>query len=162
VYTLIVFIFTQEMRKILFWCVIAVVSLVGVCSASNLNRLTQDPQEVVETRDINGDPIRQGADNPGRNTVWIFRNSEITSFFQAKNQTIAFIQNLINWSLWLVWLVALVYIIYHWFLMVTAAGNDAQFKKWAKSLRTAVVAILGIWLSAFIVKFIFYLLDRFY
>ncbi len=149
------------MKKTILRVMIGVMSIVGVASA-NLWRLTQDPEDVVVTNDINGDPIRDGADNPGRWVVWIVRNWEITNFFQAKNQTIAFIQNLINRSLWLVWLVALVYIIYHGFLMVTAAGNDAQFKKWAKALRTAVISILWIGLSAYIVKFIFYLLDRFY
>jgi hypothetical protein len=59
----------------------------------------------------------------------LYNNGNITTFLQAQNDTIAFIQNLINWALGLVGLVALIYLLYNGFLMVTAAGDDGQFKK---------------------------------
>ena len=125
-----------------------------------LDRLTQDDQDVVVTNDI-VDPLRDGAHNPGARVEGMYYQWGITTFFQAQNQTLRFIQNIVNWALMFLWVVALVYLIYHGFLMVTAAGDDAQFKKWAKALRSAVIAIVWIALSAIIVNFIFYIVERF-
>jgi hypothetical protein len=45
--------------------------------------------------------------------------------------------------------------------MVTAAGDETKFKSGAKAVRSAVIAIVGIALSALIVNFIFYIVERF-
>lgn len=122
-----------------------------------MDRLTNNDQTVVQTNDI-VDPLRDGANNPGQWVEGLYYNGKIFSFMQAQNETLAFIQRMVNWSLSVVGLVALIYLLYHGFLMVTAAGDDAQFKKGAKAARTAVTAIIWIWLSALIVNFILYII----
>ncbi|MEI7557973.1 MAG: hypothetical protein WCJ45_03990 [bacterium] len=39
------------------------------------------------------------------------------------------IKNIVNYALGMVALVALIYLIYHGFLILTAAGDDTQYKK---------------------------------
>ena len=56
-------------------------------------------------------------------------------------------------------MVALVYLIYHGFIMLTAAGDDAQYKKGLKGIKFAAIAIVGIGLSRLIVSGIFRLID---
>lgn len=147
--------------KYILWLIVTVLGVTNMAWATNvLDRLTQDDQDVVVTNDI-VDPLRDGAHNPGARVEWMYYQWGITTFFQAQNQTLRFIQNIVNWALMFLWVVALVYLIYHGFLMVTAAGDDAQFKKWAKALRSAVIAIVWIALSAIIVNFIFYIVERF-
>ncbi|MEI6774905.1 MAG: hypothetical protein WCL18_09385 [bacterium] len=54
---------------------------------------------------------------------------KISSHQNAQNKTLDVIKNIINYALSMIALVALVYLIYHGFLMVTAAGEDTQYKK---------------------------------
>lgn len=147
--------------KYILWLIVTVLGVTNMAWATNiLDRLTQDDQDVVVTNDI-VDPLRDWAHNPGSRVDWMYYQWGITTFFQAQNQTLRFIQNLVNWALMFLWVVALVYLIYHGFLMITAAWDEAQFKKWAKALRSAIVAIVWIALSAIIVNFIFYIVGRF-
>lgn len=147
--------------KYILWILITVFGVVSMAWATNvLDRLTQDDQDVVVTNDII-DPLRDGAHNPGARVEWMYYEWGITSFFQAQNQTLRFIQNIVNWALTVLGVIALVYLLYHGFLMVTAAWDDAQFKKWAKALRSSVIAIVGIAFSAILVNFIIYIVERF-
>ncbi len=127
---------------------------------SYYDKLTQDDQSVVVTNDISGDPLRHGASNPNNGINGLYSRGTITNFLQAQNDTIAFIQNIINWALSIVGLVALIYLLYNGFLMVTAAGDDGQFKKWAKALRTSAIALIWLGVSAFIVNLILYLIAQ--
>lgn len=147
--------------KYIVWLIVTMLSVANIAWATNvLDRLTQDDQEVVVTNDII-DPLRNGANNPGSRVSGLYYQWNITTFFQAQNQTLRFIQNIVNWALMFMWVVALVYLIYHGFLMVTAAWDETQFKKWAKALRTAIIAIVWVALSALIVNFVFYIVGRF-
>lgn len=147
--------------KYILWLLVTVIWVSNMAWATNvLDRLTQDDQNVVVTNDI-VDPLRDGAHNPGSRVNWLYYQWGITTFFQAENQTLRFIQKIVNWALMFIGVVALVYLVYHGFLMVTAAGDEAQFKKWAKALRSAIIAIVWVGLSALIVNFIFYLVGRF-
>jgi Type IV secretion system pilin len=123
-------------------------------------KLTQDDQTIVKTSDIT-DPIRQGAYNPGQNIKGLYNQGEITTFQQAKGDTMAFIQRLVNWFLGIIGLVALVYLMYHGFQMLTAAGDETKFKSGSKAIRAATIALLGIGFSALIVNTIFYLISKF-
>lgn len=129
-------------------------------ASSYYDILTDNDQEAVVTNDITGDPLRQGASNPNGWINGLYSNGNITTFLQAQNDTVAFVQNLINWALGLVGLVALIYLLYNGFLMITAAGDDGQFKKWAKAARTAVIALIGLGVSALIVNLILYLIAQ--
>ena len=50
------------------------------------------------------------------------------------------------------------YLIYHGFLMVTATGDDTQYKKGIKGIKFAAIAIAGIGASWLIVSAIFRLI----
>ncbi len=126
--------------------------------------LNENDQQVLNTENI-GDPLRDGAYNivsPVTGTgelAWLTATEEkISSHEIAKNKTMKIIKNAINYALWMLTLIALVYLIYHGFLIVTAAGDDTQYKKWIAGAKYAAIAIVGIWASRLIVSMIFWLL----
>jgi hypothetical protein len=55
-------------------------------------------------------------------------------------------------------LVALMYLIFNGFMILTAGGDDAQYKKGIGSIKNALIAIAGIGASWLIVSFIFWLI----
>lgn len=127
--------------------------------------LTEDPQQVLDTQGIN-DPIRDGAFqaiNPWSGELdgilWV--DAKISDHSTAQNQTLQIVKNIINYVLGFLALIALVYLIYNGFLILTAAGDDAQYKKGMKSIEYAVIAIAGIGASWFIVSLIFRLINLF-
>lgn len=65
------------------------------------------------------------------------------------------IKGFINWMLGLLSLIALVVCLYGGFNMVTAAGDEAKYKKGFKILQQAAVGLVIIGLSWIIVSFIF-------
>ena len=44
--------------------------------------------------------------------------------------------------------------------MVTAAGDETKFKERTKKTRAAMIALLGIGLSALFVNFVLYVIDK--
>jgi len=129
--------------------------------------LNENPQQVLDTQGVN-DPIRDWAfliiDSNGSSSgswelngiIWV--NNQITDHNTAKNQTLQAVKRIINYVLSLLWLVALVYLIYNGFLILTAAGDETQYKTGIKSLMNAVIAIAGIGASWLIVSLIFRLI----
>lgn len=123
---------------------------------------TRNEWQAVSTNDLcASNPLRCGMTNAGSSVRGIYYTTPITTVYQAQNQTLAYVHNLINWGLSLLWLVALCYLLYYGFLIVFAAGDDAKVKKWWGGMRTAAIAIAGIALSWFIVSLIIYLIDNF-
>jgi len=68
------------------------------------------------------------------------------------------IKTFINWMLGMLALVALVILLYGGFIMVTAAGDDAKYKKGFKILQQAAIGLVFIWVSWLVVSVIFWLL----
>ncbi len=68
------------------------------------------------------------------------------------------IKTFINWMLGMLALIALVILIRGGFQMVTAAGDDAKYKKGFKILQQAAIGLVFIWVSWLIVSVIFWLL----
>lgn len=123
---------------------------------------TKNEQEAVKTDDICAtDPLRCGMNNPGSKIEGLYYNGPILTVYEAQNQTLSYVQNIINRALSLLGVVALIYLLYYGFLVVTGMGDEAQTKKARKGLRTAAIAIAGIGLSWFIVSLIIYLIDTF-
>jgi hypothetical protein len=127
--------------------------------------LNENPNQVLDTNGIN-DPIRDWAykivnAEDGKNKLeWIVSvDNQIWAHEMAKNKTLNLVKNIINYFLWLLALITLIYLIYHWVLILTAAWDDAQYKTWIKSVKYAVIALWGIWLSRFIISFVFRLLN---
>lgn len=134
--------------------------------------LNTDIDNALDVYDNNNpitDPLRQWAykiiDADSTNTIsnqelwWIVNPGLIQDHWTAMNSTMAIIKNIINYALWLVSVIALVYLIYHWFLMVTAAWDDTQYKKWMKWLKFAAIALVWIWLSWLVISFIFWIIN---
>ncbi len=124
--------------------------------------LNQNDQQVLDSQGIT-DPIRDGAykviDSQTSSTgklggiigVW----SQISNHQTAQNQTLQVIKNVVNYALWLIALIALIYLIYHGILILTAAGDDAQYKKGFKGLQYAAIAMAGIGASWLFVSLVF-------
>lgn len=122
--------------------------------------LTQNDQKIVETESIT-DPLGDGSyEIAGRVNGLYMKSGKLTSFLQAQDAALAYVQNIINWTLLIVWTVALIYLLYTGFQMITAAGDETKFKERTKKTRSALVALLGIGLSAIFVNFVLYIIDK--
>ncbi|MFA5748245.1 MAG: hypothetical protein WC872_04020 [Candidatus Absconditabacterales bacterium] len=127
--------------------------------------LNENPNQVLDTNGIN-DPIRDGAykivnAEDGKNKLEgiVSVDNQIGAHEMAKNKTLNLVKNIINYFLGLLALITLIYLIYHGVLILTAAGDDAQYKTGIKSVKYAVIALGGIGLSRFIISFVFRLLN---
>ena len=67
------------------------------------------------------------------------------------------IKKFINWMLWLLATIALAICIYAWFLMVTATGDDARYKKGMGILKQAAIGLVIIGLAWLIISAVFWL-----
>ena len=68
------------------------------------------------------------------------------------------IKSFINWMLGMLALIALVVLLWGGFQMVTAAGDDAKYKKGFKILQQAAIGLVFIGVSWLLVSVIFWLL----
>lgn len=89
----------------------------------------------------------------------VWTDDEITEYSIAMRKIMKVIQNVVNYFLWILWVVALIYLIIHWFMILTAAGDDSKMKKWLKWVKNAFIAIAWIWLSRLIISFILWLIN---
>lgn len=126
--------------------------------------LNENDQQVLNTNSIN-DPLRNGAYNIISPVTWtgtlswvVGVGDQISSHQNAQGKVMDVIKNIINYALWMLAFVALVYLLYHGFLIVTAAGDDTQYKKGLWGVKYAAIAIAGIGASRLIVSAIFRLL----
>lgn len=126
--------------------------------------LNENDQQVLNTEGIE-DPLRDGAFNaidpehgPGALSWVVGVGDKISSYENAQTKTLNVIKSIINYALGMLSLVALIYLIYHGFLIVTAAGDDTQYKKGMSGLKFAAIAIAGIGASWFIISAIFWLI----
>lgn len=69
------------------------------------------------------------------------------------------VKTFINWMLGMLALIALVILLRGGFQMVTAAGDDAKYKKGFKILQQAAIGLVFIGVSRLIVSVIFWLLN---
>lgn len=137
-----------------------------------LNKDSDNTLNVDNNNNPITNPIREWVykiiDADSTNTIstdelkWLSNPWMISTHNVALNKTMSIIKSVVNYAISMVSLVALVFLIYHWFLMVTAAWDDAQFKKWNKWIKTAIIAIAGIWLSWLFVSLIFYIIEKMY
>ena len=125
--------------------------------------LNENDQQVLNSNTIT-DPLRQWAYNivspewSGALGGLTATDTQIATHQNAQSKVMTIIKNIINYALWMVALVALVYLIYHGFLILTASGDDAQYKKGLSGVKFAAIAIVGIGASRLIVSAIFWLL----
>ena len=126
--------------------------------------LNENDQQVINTQNI-GDPLRDGAYNIVDPQAWsgplwgiVWAGDKISNHQNAQSKTMTVIKNIINYALGMVALVALIYLIYHGFLIVTAMGDEAQYKKGISGAKFAAIAMAGIGTSWLVVSAIFWLI----
>ena len=68
------------------------------------------------------------------------------------------VKSFVNWMLGILALIALIILIWGGFQMVTAAGDDAKYKKGFKILQQAAIGLVFIGVSWLVVSLIFRLL----
>ena len=122
------------MKKILLLLlplVLGVSSVHGLGFFDNTSSVyTRNEQDAVKTSDICAtNPLRCGMDNVGSSVEGTYYNGPITTVYQAQNQTLGYVHNILNWALSLLGLVALCYLLYFGFMIVFAAGDDTKVKK---------------------------------
>lgn len=149
---------------VIYICLIVVWYAQMIVPDSTNYILNENGQQVLNTNNIN-DPLRDGAYNIIDPVTWTGKLSgivgvgdKISTHQNAQNKTMGVIKNIINYALWMLALVALLYLIYHGFLILTAAGDDAQYKKGVWGVKYAAIAMAGIGASWIIISAIFWLL----
>lgn len=91
---------------------------------------------------------------------WLVWTSDIIDNYEtALTKVLHVIQNVVNYTLWILGLIALIYIMIHWFIILTAAGDDTKAKKWYKWIKNAFIAIAWIGLSWLIISWIIRLIN---
>jgi len=156
------------MKKIIIGWIIMYASLLVVWYAqmivpsSENYILTDGERQVLHSSGI-GDPLRDWAYNIIQPETWtgtlswvVGVGDQISSHQNAQGKVLDIIKKIINiYILWLLALVALAYLLYHGFLIVTAAGDETQYKKGLSGVKYAAIAILGIGTSRLVVSWIF-------
>jgi len=151
------------MKKIFFtllWFIFSLFSWAQFDIIKDTNKIApSDPNNVINENEIpKEDPLRQWTEDimhwTNLKNPWTIKNKE-----KAQQDTLTYIKNIINYFLALLAFFSLLYLLYHWFLMVTAAWNEEKYKKWREWLKTAIIALIWIWLSWFIVSLIIHLVN---
>jgi hypothetical protein len=154
--------FTLSWTLLLWWNTF---SLFDLWNSSSI--LTRDSSDVVDTtlwvgnEDIS-DPLRQWAYTIIHSVSWttvdwiVWVDDEIQTHSEAMVDTLQVAKNIINMLLWFLALIALIYVIVHWIMILLSWSSDDKFKKGIKWIKRAIIAIVWIWLSWFIITLIFW------
>ncbi len=121
-----------------------------------------DPNNVIDNNALpnenDTDVLRAGT----RDIMWwtnLRDPGNIENINQAQDSMLFYIQKIVNYFIALLWAFTLIYLLYHWFIMVTAAGNEEKYKKWWEGLKTAIIVLVWIWLSWLIISLVIYLVN---
>lgn len=123
--------------------------------------LTDDIDKVVSSGAIDGwfnawlDVIADWCGEGG--LIGILCNETALNNAGARETVAKVMADIINYALAIVGLIALVYLLYHAFLTLTAGGDDERAQKWFKGIKYALIALVGIALSPFIIGLVLYL-----
>lgn len=162
----------QKITRILIiiWSFMSFLSLSGLTFGlgyidQDSRLINQDSTKVIDTSEIEN-PLRDGSyggirdpEDSNQGVGALIEEGQIDSFAWGRVQTLQYIKNIINYILWFLWFVALIYLLYHGWLILSSWNDEAQYKKWRWGLKQASIAIWWIWLSWFLVTFIFYVIE---
>ena len=88
------------------------------------------------------------------NPAWMWVIWSAIGWKWGENFIVA-IENGIRYLLGILGIITVIVLLYGGFEMVTAAGDDAQYKKWFKVLKQAAIGLVFIWLAWLFVMLIF-------
>lgn len=120
------------------------------------NILTEDENSVIAP--VSWDPLKWGIEDMWQSINWIIK-PYINSSEDAKYYTLTYARSLVNYFLMFLSWIALVYLLYHWFLAVSAAGNEEQYNRWIKWIKFSIVSIVWIWVTWMIISMIYWLIN---
>ncbi len=109
------------------------------------------------------------ADNDWGNTEWFWKSTGVTGVKGISgtqdaeagawsSSLLSTITTAVNWILWMLALIALVVCLWGGFQMVTAAGDDAKYKKGMGILKQAAIGLVIIGVAWMFVSLIFWLI----
>ncbi len=140
---------------LVLWSFFTVSFGIDTFSDAKENTYTSDRSDVVRDMD-DWEFIREWQYRVGSEVDWI-DNPQIDDSDKAQEETLEYVENVVNYFLGLVWFIALIYLLYHGFLMVTSAGEDDRYKKWWQWVKYWLIAVIWIGISWLIVSLIIYL-----
>lgn len=79
--------------------------------------------------------------------------------YAGPNKPLVYVQVIINYVLSILWFIALLLILYSFYMIFFGKSDDAIANA-RKTVKGAAIALFVIWLSAYIVNFLFYLYAR--
>lgn len=74
---------------------------------------------------------------------------------QQRDEILRYVTRWVNIVLSFMFLVCIAMVIYYGIQIMTAAWDDGRFQKWVSWLKHTAYGLIGLWLSYFIVEFIF-------
>lgn len=148
----------------LFFVLSFVHAIEGVPDEEHFIIINQDIEKNVQTDDIEADPLRVGTYTPVKeNGTFIgagdnkAEEDKRTTYDENFLNTLTHIKRILNYILWFLGLIALVYFLYFGVVILTSTEEETH-KEALKSIKNAAIAIGGIWLSWFIVTFLYYVI----
>ncbi len=92
--------------------------------------------------------------------IWVVWLSDAGAEDGGQNDAIVnVISGFVNRVLWIMALIALLILLYGGFRMVTAAGDEEQYKSWFTMLKQAAIGLVLIGVAWFIVSIIFFVIN---
>lgn len=134
--------FAYLWKKILLWSMIMLCSMIffGWITTANKSFWFGKTDSIKSTKDI---------------TIWWLKTGDWT--IKREDSLLDIIKWISNWVLWIMALIALIFVIYGWIKMTTASGEEWPFTDWAKIVRRALIWLLYIGITWFIISAIFWL-----
>ena len=107
----------------------------------------------------NTNPYEQSCKNNNCLKEWIESIKKI-KWLETNRKASVYIQDITIYILWFIFLIAVLYIIYAWFIILTAAWDDEQTKKWKTIIIYTIVWIIIIFIAWPIIKFVLNILTK--
>lgn len=137
----------------------------GVGRKDIVDRLTQDPDKVLDVTTIKGNPISNGSDVlVGKSS---FTNGQVEGIYTIETDkygtvittTMEKISNVVNVALWFLALIAVIYLIIQWIKMLFNPDDDKVQTQALEAIKTVAWVLVGIWLTWFIITAVFYVIS---
>ena len=130
--------------------------------ASKIDNITinTDSNPKIDNKDIGDNPISQWSEHMWQKSDWILQPNSPTDNYETRlAYVLALIQITTNWLLWILATVALVYMLYNGALILFSGSENKNLDKGKKWIKTAAIAMAGIWISWLIVSAIIWFIN---
>jgi len=142
---------------ILVFCLMCWVSIGiwGYTWPKDLDKIyTKEESQVVDTWWLD-DPIKAWT-KTAIDWTDLIKNDQ----WDAQKTTLSYISKWVNYFLALLWLISIILIIKDWFVIITAWWDENKQKEAFKNVKNYILAIILIGITALIVNFIFWVINK--